>query len=567
MTEVTTLTLQDALSEVGGWIAGSSYEQAIERCDEMAAFYPDAVRLLWARARAYELLGDMARASDDYCRIVDITPADARAMVGLARCQANAGQHAESTVNALQALAFLPNDPDALHIAGNIEDGPVARGEIAMARSLFRGGIINRAFASMRRMITTVPDRADVQIALAEMLWRSGFKVSTVELCQSILDAQPDCLNAHIILAALWAQIGNMDIAGVHQAAVERLDPDYRAAREWLEEASPFVVRDVAAYPQPIPREEVDQPLEQGVDSELDRSAWVDELIAAASPVAPTPEAPALPPTENRAPDLMDAKADPDADAEAYAEGEGVIGTTPLEWSPAHAEDQAEDIPAWLTALRTEKAPETVAETDPDQPIERAADENDALHRSTRTGTVTKWSPEPPPTVTLTVASAPSGTAPVPAPVIQTPQAPPLELQVGVATDESLAPAIPSPTPAPEFAPVSDIPEIGSSFPARKKARKARVAKPKLSTDNLLDMAHKALETGDYEVAADHYATLVRAGKKLDTLLAELDAAAQAYPRVPHFYTLLGDVYKRKGDIDAALIAYHRALATAETRD
>ena len=86
------------------------------------------------------------------------------------------------------------------------------------------------------------------------------------------------------------------------------------------------------------------------------------------------------------------------------------------------------------------------------------------------------------------------------------------------------------------------------------------MAAPRASTQDLLDLAHKALETGDTEGAADHYATLVKAGKKLEILLAELEAAAHAHPKVRRFLTLLGDVQMRKGDVNAALIAYHRAL-------
>jgi predicted negative regulator of RcsB-dependent stress response len=43
-------------------------------------------------------------------------------------------------------------------------------------------------------------------------------------------------------------------------------------------------------------------------------------------------------------------------------------------------------------------------------------------------------------------------------------------------------------------------------------------------------------------------------------VLADLDVATHAYPDVRRFHALLGDVLARKGDVNAALAAYHRAL-------
>ncbi len=561
MTEVTSQTFDDALSEIGDWIASSSYAQAIERCNALAKSYPDAVRLIRLRAITYELQGQATQAIDDYRHLLDIIPADAPAMAGLARSLANAGQHAESAVFALQALAILPEDPDALSIVGRLEDGPVGRGQMAEVRWMFRGGLTNRAFSLIHKLTLAAPDRTDIQIMLAEMLWRSGYKVSTVELCQNILDAQPDCLNAHVILAAVWAQIGNMDIADVHHLAVEHYDPDYRATSEWLGDASPFFVRDAPASPASTPQDEVSPPAAADIDSELDRSAWVDELIAAAGPVAP--DAQSSPPSTLSLSKEQDATSSArqlpgeEADIDYDGKVDDTIDTTPLEWIPVHIEDQIDDIPAWLSALSAEKAPATMADRDPNQPAD------DSAH-TPRTGTVTKWSPEPPPTVTFQLATKPTlqeATA-----VTATNDAQSTLAQEPAATDESTS----APNSALVTAPsVSELGDADSALPARKKERKTKstTTRPKLAIEEVLGLAHKALEAGDYESAADHYAALIKAGRKLDTVLADLETVTQAHPRVRRFQTMMGDIYTRKGDVNSALIAYHRALETTENRE
>jgi cytochrome c-type biogenesis protein CcmH/NrfG len=95
----------------------------------------------------------------------------------------------------------------------------------------------------------------------------------------------------------------------------------------------------------------------------------------------------------------------------------------------------------------------------------------------------------------------------------------------------------------------------------RKRERKAsaRVRKAKSGNDDLLSLARKAVEASRYDEAADYYTSLIASGKKLDTILADLDMATHANPGVRRFHALLGDVYTRKGDVNAALMAYHRA--------
>src|SRR5690349_18197768 len=119
MSELTTLTLDAALSEVAEWITAVNYEQAIARCNELISSYPDAVRVYRARAQAFELSGDAARACDDYTRVLEIVPADQRSMVGLARCYLSTDQPQEAVIVARQALDFAPKDVDALQIAGS----------------------------------------------------------------------------------------------------------------------------------------------------------------------------------------------------------------------------------------------------------------------------------------------------------------------------------------------------------------------------------------------------------------------------------------------------------------
>ncbi|HEY3288837.1 MAG TPA: tetratricopeptide repeat protein [Anaerolineae bacterium] len=512
------------------------FEQAIARCNELAAYYPDALRLIQMHAKASELSGDMTHAVDDYRRILDITPADARAMVGLARCHAILGNGVEARISAQQALALLPGDADAVRIAGDEEPSPIGRGQLALARSWHLGGLANRAFTAIRRMQDLVPDRSDVQVVLAEMLWRSGFNVTTIEHCQRILDAQPDCLNAHVILAILWKHIGNTELAVLHQAAIERLDPGYRSTRDWLGDASPFNVHDVPAHPQPPAPPEPEQETGHTNAVEHERLAWVDDLIAAASPVPPIASdntaLPAPQASENARGQL------PAADVEPVSESER-LRPIPLEWTPAHNDD---DMPAWLTALRTQKPkpmpPE--AETDAEEPQAFQRDAVAAAHVNevTHNAEAVNGSPEDAPVVNASDAPAPD--------------AAPAQTASHNGVQHDAEPTQPEADAA------------KSTQTLRKRPRRIRNGKIRPLAEDQLELAHQALAAGDCESAANHYAGLINASKKLDIVLTELDAATLRYPHFKRFYTLLGDAYKQMGEINAALLAYHRALGTNE---
>lgn len=593
MSDLSTLTLDAALSEVSEWVAAHQFEQAIQRCNELLAAYPAAVRVIRARAQALESSEEPIQAIDDYRRVLEILPTDDASLLGLARCLNATDQRSEAATLARQVLDYAPQNAEALQIASDELIGKPPEGLIARSRNFLKGGITGRAITLMRRINEAEPDRTDVQALLAETLWRNGVRITTAELCQAILDDQPDCLNAHVILSAIWAQAGNSDLEALHHRAIEPLDPGYRQTYEWLGDASPLQPRDVPALPnapaQPPAGAEPEEQEPTAEDGDRDRSAWVDDLIASSGPVTP------LPPQE--AP-----TATPISESEVYA-GE-VTDTVPLEWAPAESDhvsavsEAMSELPQWMhdlqvsaahePAVEAAEAPAEEDETEPAPPLALAEDELVALE--------TEWTP---------VMAEPSSagdpdelsTAPVDVAPTSEPDEPSTALADVAPTSESdelsTAPAdvVPASEPdepsaepidansegveAPEPTAAEEIPVESSPAPlvldvpapvkpmVRKHGHKGKgKSKARLGNDEILAQARKALEAGRYDEAADHYGTLISAGKKLDVVLADLDVATHAYPDVRRFHALLGDVYTRKGDVNAALVAYHRALGS-----
>ena len=75
-----------------------------------------------------------------------------------------------------------------------------------------------------------------------------------------------------------------------------------------------------------------------------------------------------------------------------------------------------------------------------------------------------------------------------------------------------------------------------------------------------LALARQAIEAGQYEQAVEQYGSLIAADSQFDAVLADLDRITHARPELKEFHKLLGMLYERKGEVNAALMAYHRAL-------
>ncbi|HEY3340620.1 MAG TPA: tetratricopeptide repeat protein, partial [Anaerolineae bacterium] len=456
MSDLSTLTLNDALSEVGASVAAHQFEPAIQRCNELLAAYPSAVRVIRARAQALEKSGRPSSASEDYRRVLEILPTDDGAMLGLARCLSTADKSGEAATLARQALDYVPQNAEALQIAGIEPAGRPPEGDIARSRALLRGGIAGRAITLMRRMNEAEPDRTDVQVLLAEMLWRNGVRITTAELCQAILDEQPDCLNAHVILSAIWAQAGNHDLEALHQRALQPLDPDYRQTFEWLGDASPLQPHDVPALLNASPQPPAAPQAQPPADGDPDRSAWVEDLIASSGPVTP------LPPQERP---TSVAPANPVSESEVYA-GE-VTDTAPLEWAPVEtdhtgsADEAASELPQWLRNLQASAAHDPAIET-AQPPAEAAPADKAVLELPPAVGEIvalkTDWLP-------LTSETSPEALPAAPAEAIPTVADPPVAVdQTPVEVNPAPLETAPAGEPVePHAAPAEAIPTVADA--------------------------------------------------------------------------------------------------------
>ncbi|MCS6848196.1 MAG: tetratricopeptide repeat protein [Anaerolineae bacterium] len=519
-------TFGDVLSEVKAALAAGDHDRAIALTDDLLASYPDAISVWRLRAEAFSASGRPFQASEAYQRVLDIAPADADTMARLALALSASGQHAEAKLAARQALDYEPADEALLRILASpgAEDADLLDMGAHLREGLsdVRAGLLDRGIARLNYVAAQRPDRPDVLVVLAHALWQAGSRVAAAEVCQAILDVQPDCLNAHALLLALWRQIGPSGLEQAHLRAIERLDPDHSHVKALLGDASPLEVVSVPARRPPSP-----QPPAQEAEA-LDRADWVDDLVAAASS-APKPLeriAPQVFPADLAHPlesddALIAAASSGDAGTEVAgndvvhlddvsAAGDEAIpaeSLIPLEWEEAEdlLDEGGEAAPAWL----------------PDQP-----------------GGFAPARPQRP---------TPDAADGVPAHIE------PLEWEAGeqpVGEAEAAAPVAESKPRAPRRGVPGGPP--GAASVVATAAGKAAAAREAINQSRW----QEAVKLYEKAIASSR-------GKALDEIIADLEAMRAAQPATRAVHELLGMAYARKGDVDAALDAYHRAMALA----
>ncbi len=358
-------SLQTALFEALDAIRANYPEQGVSMCNELLTAYPDSVRVLRVRAQAYEGMQDWQHASEDYTRVLDAVPTDGNSMVRLARTMDKLGRVGEAQLIARQALDYVPADEDALALAQNVEDGepnalkPPVPGRVLALRQQFDFGRAGKALESLRKFAAERPHRIDARVVLAELLWRSGARISAAELAQEILDELPDCLPAHTLLALMWKKVGAINVSEAHLRLLERLDPDHRETREWLGELSPVPLTNIPAKPKAamLPHQNIGEDESHNARfTQAEHEDYLNDLLANAGPIAPNHNTD-IDDGDGDSDTLVDNEAD-ELDDRDHDDDDILKNVTPLTWEKENVNDRPAAKPWWLNSLESAGPPD-----------------------------------------------------------------------------------------------------------------------------------------------------------------------------------------------------------------
>jgi len=253
------ITLREFTDQIRETLRAGRPTEAVEMCRHVLHHYPRHIA-------SYVLLGQALLEQRDYEQAGEILtlalsadPENVVAYVSLSKLHEAQHMLDEAIWDMERAFELNPNNvairEELMRLRG-LRDG-IGRYRIklttgALGRLYAQGDLHSRAIQEFEAVLRQEPARLDMQLALAESLWRDRRPGDAVDLCQQILARAPNCLKATLLLGKIWQEMGMADEGHRLLQLAQNLDPDNEMAQDMFEDQSPLPPRRVT-IPQPRP--------------------------------------------------------------------------------------------------------------------------------------------------------------------------------------------------------------------------------------------------------------------------------------------------------------------------
>jgi tetratricopeptide (TPR) repeat protein len=98
----------------------------------------------------------------------------------------------------------------------------------ALIRMYMKGELLQQALNEIESALSTSPNRMDLQVLLANVLYSSNSKVQSAETCNQIIERLPYCLEANRILYRIYLENGLQEQASIVKDRLITLNPYYQ---------------------------------------------------------------------------------------------------------------------------------------------------------------------------------------------------------------------------------------------------------------------------------------------------------------------------------------------------
>ena len=246
---MTEISLRAYCDEVKELIKADSHDQAIAVCQHILRLYPKYLE-------AYRLLGQAclekgmhSEAEDFFNRVLSADPEDFLAYVGLSIISEE--RDLDEAIRQMERAFELA--PDNAEVRKELRRLYAQRDKVekprlkptrgGLGRLYARGGQLQQAIEEFKGVLEEDEGRLDIQVALAEALWRNGQRLEASELCSDILEKLPNGLKANLIWGEVWFHSDNEELkeeATARLGIAQALDPENAVAQELLGHLSPL---------------------------------------------------------------------------------------------------------------------------------------------------------------------------------------------------------------------------------------------------------------------------------------------------------------------------------------
>jgi tetratricopeptide (TPR) repeat protein len=227
--------LGESLRKIEAELATGRPEQALALCQELQARYPRALALQRALGEIYLALRKPREALGALERALSGDPEDARALCDRAIIHQMHGDSMAALAWYRRACDLRPDDQvlraTYRELAAALGQPPYRPTRLGLAQLYLRGDLFAHAVREWEALITEQPDALEVQVGLAETLWRSRNIPTAEVLCQRIVTNSPACVKALLLLGVILLDRGAYEEARRHALRAAELDPDQRIAQ------------------------------------------------------------------------------------------------------------------------------------------------------------------------------------------------------------------------------------------------------------------------------------------------------------------------------------------------
>lgn len=242
MTTIT--TLKAYLDDVEIMLRAGSTTKAISHCRHILQHYPQNVRTYRLLGHALHDRGErdgiaeyLDEAAEVFQRVLGVVPTDFEAHLGLVAIRLKQGHLDHALWHLERAAEQRPGDRQVQNLleraharqGRGVSGGRIHLTRATLARQYAAAQLYDQALIELRSALDESPDRADLQLLLAQMLWETGHKVEAAEFAARVVARLPYCLGANAILAQFWMVHERPTDAQVFLDRIEVTDP-YAAA-------------------------------------------------------------------------------------------------------------------------------------------------------------------------------------------------------------------------------------------------------------------------------------------------------------------------------------------------
>ena len=249
---MTEITLREYVDQIRETLRAGQPGEAVEMCLHVLHHYPKHINSYVLIGQALLDQHDYEQAGDILNLVLSADPENIVAYVGMSMVHEAEDMLDEAIWDMERAFEFNPNNvrirEELMRLRGQ-RDG-IGRYRIklssgALGRLYAQGDLYTRAIHEFEAVLRQEPARLDMQLALAEALWRDRRPGDAVDLCQQILARAPNCLKAALLLGKIWQEMGMADEGHRLLQLAQDLDPDNEVAQNIFEDQSPLPLRRV----------------------------------------------------------------------------------------------------------------------------------------------------------------------------------------------------------------------------------------------------------------------------------------------------------------------------------